>query len=292
MAFYLGIDGGGTKTRCILADETTAIAKAMTGGNIVRLGERQAKEALQSAIGQVCSAGKISPSQIRAVCIGVAGAARPEIAAKVRSILDDVIPQNAGARIEITGDNDIALEAAFGTGMGVIVVSGTGSIAYGRNATGQTARAGGWGFAVSDEGSGHWIGRKAISTILNAQDQGMATALTSMVLQIWKLNSIDGLVQQANAFPQPDFPRLFPVVLRAAEDGDSWARGLLSKAGIALATLAETVLHRLTPDPSSEKLPVGPPTGSVFRPTSRRASGFLQYPADVHSRSRDQAGCD
>ncbi|MGA9989446.1 MAG: BadF/BadG/BcrA/BcrD ATPase family protein, partial [Terriglobales bacterium] len=75
MPYYLGIDGGGTKTRCLLADETSVLAKAMTGGsNIVRLGEKQARDALHSAIRQACANAKISPDQVRAVCIGAAGA--------------------------------------------------------------------------------------------------------------------------------------------------------------------------------------------------------------------------
>src|ERR1035441_6286647 len=176
MPYYLGIDGGGTKTRCVLADETIVLAKAMTGGsNIVRLGETHAKEALHSAIRQACATARISPDQIRAVCIGAAGAARPEIAAKIRSILAELIPEinpeSARTNIEVVGDTEIALEAAFGAGPGVIAIAGTGSIAYGRDAAGHTARAGGWGFAVSDEGSGHWIGRRAISAILNRSEE-------------------------------------------------------------------------------------------------------------------------
>src|ERR1700726_69617 len=80
MAYYLGIDGGGTKTRCVLADETTVLARSMAGGsNIVRLGETQAREALQNVVRQVCVAAKISPDRIRAICLGAAGAARPDI---------------------------------------------------------------------------------------------------------------------------------------------------------------------------------------------------------------------
>jgi glucosamine kinase len=122
----------------------------------------------------------------------------------------------------------------------VIAIAGTGSIAYGRDAAGHTARAGGWGFAISDEGSGHWIGRRAISAILNARDQGLETALTAMVLHAWKLATLDELVQQANSTPPPDFPRLFPVVLRAADQGDAIARDLLADAGAKLANLAAT----------------------------------------------------
>ncbi len=151
----------------------------------------------------------------------------------------------------------------------MIAIAGTGSIAYGRDAAGHTARAGGWGFAISDEGSGHWIGRRAISAILNARDQGLETTLTAMVLQAWKLTTLDELVQQANSTPPPDFPRLFPIVLRAADEADAIARDLLADAGAKLANLAAIVVRRLAPHapvPMSTvaMLPVAM-TGSVFR---------------------------
>jgi glucosamine kinase len=275
MPFYLGIDAGGTKTRCLLADETTVLAKAMTGGsNIVRTGEAQAREALHTAVDHVCATAQVSPSQIRAICIGAAGAARPEIAAKIHNILAQLAPEIAETKIEVVGDTVIAMEAAFGTGPGVIAIAGTGSIVYGRDVDGHTARAGGWGFAVSDEGSGHWIGRRAVSAILHACDQGLETRLTALVLQAWKLTTIDDLVQQANSTPPPDFPRLFPIVLRAADEADPVARDLLADAGANLAHLAAIVIRRLTPDlPAGmalrDMLPVATPpvatTGSVFR---------------------------
>jgi glucosamine kinase len=275
MPYYLAIDGGGTKTRCLLADETTVLANAMAGGsNLVRLGEWQAKEALHTAIDKVCTTAKISPAQIRAVCIGAAGAARPEIAAKIRNILGELMMGATPANIEVVGDAEIALEAAFGAGPGVIVIAGTGSIAYGRDPVGRIVRAGGWGFAISDEGSGHWIGRRAISAILNARDQGQETALTAMIFQAWKIATIDELVQQANSTPPPDFPRLFPVVLRAADENDAIARDLLAEAGVKLANLAAIVVRRLASQTSIATPVAGPPavavlpvamTGSVFR---------------------------
>src|SRR5271157_3119977 len=186
MPYYLAIDGGGTKTRCLLADETTVLANAMGGSNMVRLGEQSAREALHTAVRRVCTTAKISPAQIRAVCIGAAGAARPEIATKIRNILAELMGA-APANIEVVSDAEIALEAAFGAGPGVIAIAGTGSIAYGRDTAGRIVRAGGWGFAISDEGSGHWIGRHAISAVVNAHDQGIETALAAMILQAWKI---------------------------------------------------------------------------------------------------------
>jgi N-acetylglucosamine kinase-like BadF-type ATPase len=159
----------------------------------------------------------------------------------------------------------------------VIAIAGTGSIAYGRDANGRIARAGGWGFAVSDEGSGHWIGRRAISAILSAHDQGLETALTAMILQAWKLNTIDELVQQANSTPPPDFPRLFPIVLRAAAEGDSTARDLLNDAGANLAALAAIVVRRLAPDTPAAMLPVSMPPVATL-PVAMSGSVFRQSP--------------
>ena len=261
MAYYLGIDGGGTKTRCVLGDETVVLAKAMTGGsNIIRVGEAQAREAIHNGIQQVCAGARISPNQIRAICIGAAGASRPEILSKIRNVVIETAAIDP-TRIEVAGDSVIALEAAFGMGAGVIAIAGTGSIVYGRDAAGHTARAGGWGFAISDEGSGHWIGRRTVSAILSAGDQGRETALTALVLQAWKIRTGDELVLHANATPPPDFPRLFPVVLRAAGEGDSIAREILAAAGAELAGLAAMVIRRLAP---ANMLPVAM-TGSVFR---------------------------
>jgi N-acetylglucosamine kinase-like BadF-type ATPase len=259
MSFYLGIDGGGTKTRCALGDEAAVLATSVSGGsNVVRVGEAQAREALHTAVRQACADAKISPEEIRAICIGAAGAARPEMAAMVRRILAELTP----ATVEIVGDMVIALEAAFGSGPGVIAIAGTGSIVHGRDATGHTVRAGGWGFAISDEGSGHWIGRRAVSAILHAHDAGETTLLTAMVLQAWNLATLDQLVQKANSLPPPEFPRLFPVVLRAAGQSDSVARSLLTDAAHCLSDLTVAVIRRLAPQPPY--VPVAM-TGSVFR---------------------------
>jgi N-acetylglucosamine kinase-like BadF-type ATPase len=265
MAYYLGIDGGGTKTRCLLADETTVLATSMTGGcSVIRQGEEQAREALHTAICQVCATAKVSPDRIRATCVGVTGAARPEIAAKIRGIVAELIPGAALTKIEIVGDTLIALEAAFGAAAGIITIAGTGSIAYGRNAAGSTARAGGWGFAISDEGSGLWIGRRAIGALLRAHDQGRQSTLGGMIFQAWRINSMDELVQQANSTPPPDFPRLFAAVLKAASDGDTVAGDLLTEAGTKLADLVAIVIRRLASDATGNIPPVAT-TGSVFR---------------------------
>jgi N-acetylglucosamine kinase-like BadF-type ATPase len=259
MAYYLGIDAGGTKTRCALGDETIVLATSASGGsNLVRSGALPSREALHASVREVCAAADISPHQLSSVCIGAAGGARPQIADQILRILAELTP----AAVEVAGDMVIALESAFGSGPGVIAIAGTGSIVYGRDAAGHTARAGGWGFAVSDEGSGHWIGHRAVSAVLRAHDGGGETALTTGVLQAFNVGTLDQLIPVVNALPPPEFPRLFPLVLRTAEAGDALARSLLAEAGAELACLAAIVIRRLVPQPPHAPVAM---TGSVFR---------------------------
>lgn len=259
MPLYLGIDSGGTKTRCALGDETKLLATSVSGGsNVIRQGSAEAKHALQTAVREACATANISPEQITHICIGAAGAARPAIAATITSILAELAP----ATVTVVGDMVIALEAAFESHPGVIVIAGTGSVAYGRDAAGKTTRAGGWGFAISDEGSGHWIGRRAVAAILRARDEARATTLTDAIFQTWNLKSFDELIQRANLHVAPEFPRLVPVVMRTAADGDAVAKALLAQAATELAALATIVIRRLTPQ--APHTPVAM-TGSVFR---------------------------
>ena len=165
--YFLGIDGGGTKTTCAVGDESQLLAAATAGpSNIVRVGEGKARESLQQCVRQACVAAGIVPEEVSRTCVGGAGAARPELAEIVRRSLAEILP----TPVDVVGDMQIALEAAFNTGPGVVVNAGTGSFAYGRNGQGRTARAGGWGFAIGDEGSAHWIGRAAVSAVLRAAD--------------------------------------------------------------------------------------------------------------------------
>jgi glucosamine kinase len=246
VAIFLGIDGGGSKTSCLIGDETSILGAGTAGAsNPVRVGEAQARDALAAAIRQACAIANITPSQIKKTCVGLAGAARPEISGPVRLCLGELV----AGEIEVVGDMVIALEAAFGGDPGVIVIAGTGSIAYGRNSKGQTARAGGWGFAISDEGSGQWVGRAAVAATVRALDLGDAEgsneSLLRNLMKFWQVETREQLVVLANATPPPDFSALFPLVLAAADHGDRIALDVLNQAGAELAGLARTVVGRL-----------------------------------------------
>jgi N-acetylglucosamine kinase-like BadF-type ATPase len=262
VAIFLGIDGGGSKTSCLIGDETSILGSgSAAGSNVVRVGETQAREALAAAVRQACAVAQVAPSQIRRVCIGLAGAARPEVRDRVLAIVSELIP----SEIEVVGDIVITLQAAFGRGPGVIVIAGTGSIAYGRNTEGKTARAGGWGFAISDEGSGHWIGRTLVAAAIRASDEDEGESQNARVLESlmksWHVETREQLVPAANATPPPDFSALFPVALSLADSGDLIAREVLIQAGAELAKLGGTVIRRLFPD--SDSVPVAM-SGGVF----------------------------
>jgi N-acetylglucosamine kinase-like BadF-type ATPase len=273
VAYYLGIDGGGSKTTCVVGDESSLLATVTVGGsNITRVGEAGARAALHQAIREACGAARINLQQVSCACIGAAGAGRSEIADTVRKIVAEII----SGKIEVVGDMEIALAAAFGAGPGVIVIAGTGSIAFGRDAQGRTARAGGWGFAVSDEGSAHWIGREAVRAVLRAADQsggdqaeressGLAERLFRELKTSGRLDSLPQLARAANS--DPDFAALFPAVLAAAEAGDAVARKVIGGGSHELAQLAAIVLRRLFHRQHSTGQSVVPMAmaGGVFR---------------------------
>jgi N-acetylglucosamine kinase-like BadF-type ATPase len=244
MAWFLGIDGGGTSTRCVVGDEHNVLGRASTVGcNIVRVGPAQARAAVRAAITSACCKAGIEPAQAVSACIGTAGISVPDVSERIRGFIAELVP----GRIIVCGDDEIAMEAAFGNGSGVLVASGTGSIAFGRTAEGRTVRAGGHGFAISDEGSGHWIGRSAVSVLMRALDRQQETLLLNNIQEVWNVHSPAEIVKLANAVPGPDFAKLFPAVLRASEAGDAVASELLARAGRELAVLAELVARRLWP---------------------------------------------
>lgn len=264
MSYYIGLDGGGTKTTCAVGDERTLLATATAGpSNIVRVGEAQVRESLHRAVRQVCAAAGITPEQVKRTCLGGSGAGRPELARVVREILAEIL----STPIDVVGDMEIALQAAFDTSPGVIVIAGTGSIAYGRDPQGQTLRAGGWGFAIGDEGSAHWIGRTAVNALLRASDRSDADTQSSLakgLFQAWKVTSLPDLARAANSIPPPDFSSLFPAVSKCPDD---LAVEVLRNAGRELAEIAAVVIGRLFGHEQTDSVHVAM-IGGVFRHAS------------------------
>src|SRR5262249_39446211 len=145
-----------------------------------------------------------------------AGGSRQDATEEMRGIIGQIVQ----GRLSIVGDMVIAHRAAFTNKTGVIVIAGTGSIAYGQNERGEAARAGGWGPNISDEGSGNWIGQRAIAEALRAHDEGVSTKLVANVMEVWRMATREEIATIANASPPPEYSRLFPAVAVSAEQGD------------------------------------------------------------------------
>ncbi len=244
MFHVLGIDAGGTKTVCYLADDTGAvIADARRGGaNLQAVGELQVEKILHEVMEEAIGDRDLSPAGI---CLGIAGVDRADDLAVVRAIMRRI---GYKARVLVVNDALVALEAGAPGQPGVVIISGTGSIAYGRNGAGEAARSGGWGYVLGDEGSGYWIGRAALRAVLRESDQrGPATALTPMLLKHFDIPHAQGLIHEVyhtNLKP-PEIGALAQCVQAAFRDGDAVAIGILRAAADELEASALSVARRL-----------------------------------------------
>lgn len=249
----LGIDAGGTKTVALLADADGRVLGEGRGGaaNLQSEGELEVEKTLHTVI-EKATDGRHVP--LAAVCLGIAGVDREDDARIIRDVV-----RRLGFRSNalIVNDALIALVAGAGASPGLVVVSGTGSIAYGVNHHGVAARAGGWGPTLGDEGSGYWIGRRALAAVMRDVDcRGPRTDLTDLVLRHFALGKPEALV--AEIYHQPKNRRaiaaLGAVVDRARAEGDPVASDIMTHAADELALAAASVISRL--DMRGEQFPI------------------------------------
>lgn len=245
MSFFLGIDGGGSKTECVLADEAGAVlARAAGGGtNLRRVSPAELRATITDCCEQLRHAAGLRALPLEGVGAGFAGAGDARARAMAHEVLAELLQPR---RLTVVGDMEAALEAAVGAGRGVVLVAGTGSIAYGRNNLGQQARAGGEGPARGDAGSGFDIGRRAVEAVRRAQDsRGPATRLGESLFAGLEASRVEDLEAKVGAESAAELAALVPGVVAAARAGDAVARGILEEAGGALAGLAVEVLRQL-----------------------------------------------
>lgn len=243
--YVLGFDGGGTKTECLLANvQGEILARAIAGpSNPMRTGYTRAWFSLSEAADVVLGRQKIKAGDISAVCTGVGGAGRPGVAKRVTTFFERSFPN---ARVRVTTDLEIAFEAAFGTGEGILLLAGTGSAAFGRDASGRTARAGGRGPWFSDEGSAFDIGRRAFAGVSKAEEhRGAQTALSKRLFTWHQAQSWESLYDRISKNADDVFPQTFPLVAQLADKEDGVCREILSVAAQSLAELATCVRDEL-----------------------------------------------
>jgi N-acetylglucosamine kinase-like BadF-type ATPase len=237
----VGLDAGATKTVGLLADERgRVLAQARAGGaNLQVQGEAQVEAVFRGVLNELAEVGRPE-----AVGVGIAGVDRAPDEASVREILARL----GHTKVRITNDALIALVAGSPGKVGIVVLAGTGSIAYGIDPQGKTARAGGFGSLLGDEGSGYWLGNQAVRAVVRASDgRGPSTLLTGMILEALGIRATEELVplMYEHHLPRTAVASLAGRVERARAQGDGVAAELISRAADELVLAAQAVSRKL-----------------------------------------------
>jgi glucosamine kinase len=236
-SIVIGVDGGGSKTRVIVADERgTKVGEVVGPGSAVKPGFAElSADVITATVNDALASCEMMHVMPKVLCVGVAGAGND---AERQALWQALVGREVAEEIVVHPDYSIALDDAFGEGPGILLISGTGSAAFGRGPAGQSARCGGWGPMCGDEGSGAWIGRRALSVVTASADgREPETALVGAVLTAAQVNEPRELIAWANEATPAIFASLAPVVSSVADAGDLRANALISLA------VEELVLH-------------------------------------------------
>jgi N-acetylglucosamine kinase-like BadF-type ATPase len=298
MPYYLAIDAGGTKTNCLLADRDRVLARAATGSiKLMRVSEPEATARLHAMLAELSAAANIPLTHITRTCIGLAGLSIPTVRAWATRALSSAV----SGSLLLLGDDEIALDAAFPSRPGILLIAGTGSNIVGRALDGTLHHAGGWGPILGDQGSGYWIGLEAIRAALRARDQEPtrpsstgpndtgapsiavpsrwvgrqqpaeppSTQLLAAIQRAWSLPSLAALIDLGNhrgdaTRPAPDFATLAPIVASYAGQRNPIAAATLHQAGTGLADQVTLVAHKIAAQEIAEPSLEIAFTGSVL----------------------------
>ena len=246
MKYFLGVDGGKSSTTALIADELGRVAGVGRSGPSNHVGEAEGRtkfvNAIQGCVGAASTNAGLDASSLNfaAACLGFSGGPVDK-----ESILKEILRSE---QMLVTHDGLIALSGATAGEPGLIVIAGTGSFAFGRNAWGETARAGGWGYVFGDEGSAFHITRQALRAALRFEEGwGPQTSLRAVLLVATGARDANELLHRfyTAEFPRPRIAGLAKLIDVAAESGDAAAREILDDAASQLATIGAAVRARL-----------------------------------------------
>ena len=244
LPLVVGVDGGGSRTRVVLADANgTVLARTEGAASALKPDhESDAADIIRALISDVMAIAERADTRPSVCVVGVAGAGRERSAQALwaalasRRVADDV---------SVVPDATIAMDDAFGDSSGILLIGGTGSVAFARAPNGNMERCGGWGPFVGDEGSAAWLGARALSVISAAQDgREPETALTGAILTALELESLDDLIPWAAAASRTALAALAPVVAKTASAGDLRANALVSLCVEELVIHVRTLARR------------------------------------------------
>ncbi|MCL2572163.1 MAG: hypothetical protein FWE11_07135 [Defluviitaleaceae bacterium] len=246
MQYFIGIDGGGSRSRLVAIDKNKNVIARCEGDttNIAAETYSGVFGNIKNLLGEFCTAAAASLDNCKSLYIGSAGASTGENAKLLENIFRDI---GVGGKIKVTNDAELALLAATQEEPGIIIIAGTGSVGYAIDKEGTTHRAGGWGHLIDDGGSGYRIGMDAIkATLMELDGRGAKTILTSMVTGFFKQTEPAQILSYiyGNSFHKSKIAKIAVLVEEAANQGDSTAIAIEAQAARDLIAITQSLIHK------------------------------------------------
>jgi N-acetylglucosamine kinase-like BadF-type ATPase len=262
--YVLGLDGGGTKTVAVLAEDTGKLLARAQGdsSNYQVIGGEKLGQVIRELCKEILLQANLQGLTLDHLYAGLAGAGRPADREAIHSVITQ---QNVAATVTVDTDASAALAGAFAGGPGIIVISGTGAICFGKSKANVVHRCGGWGYLLGDEGSGYYIGQQAIMAALKDLDgRGIATSLRAMIEQKYNLASIDLIISQiySGKIDRTEIASLTPAVFAEYEKGDEASKIIIETAGREIGKIVAAVSHKMGLEKQQVEVAL---IGSVFK---------------------------
>jgi len=244
----LGVDGGGTKTQALIVDEAGQVRGWGTGGpsNYDDVGEEKATAGIAEAVRMARQQSGLPEAPFASAFLGMAGVVSDKDRAVIRAMARrlDLAPDQ---HLHVDHDCRIALAGGLSGRPGIVLIAGTGSSCYGRNAQGESWLAGGWGYLISDEGSAYWLGVQALRSAVASYDGRLHSALEELVQDHFQLADMKDLMHRIYAvgLSRADVASLAPLVITASRQGDAVALDLLRQGASDLAQMVSAVANKL-----------------------------------------------